>query len=203
MTEEVGAAARDPDARLMLRFKEGDVEAFECLFARHVRSLVNFAYRFVRNRQAAEDMAQEIFLRVHDAAPTYQAQARFTTWLYRIASNVCLNELRRPHLRVVHQSIEGTRSSANDCDSMELTDKRSEGPDKILERQAISAALRRALEQLPDKQRMAFILNKYQEFSYAEVGDIMGITEKAVKSLIHRAKVALAEKLKPLLPELL
>jgi len=148
-------------------------------------------------------MAQEIFLRVHDAARTYQVQARFTTWLYRIASNVCLNELRRPHLKVAHYSIEGARSSANDCDPMALIDKRSEEPDKTLERQAISVALQSALGQIPDKQRMAFILNKYQEFSYAEVADIMGITEKAVKSLIHRAKEALAEKLKPLLPELL
>src|SRR5512140_2032206 len=86
----------DPDVQLMLRFQNGDLEAFEMLFSRHVRGVVNFAYRFVRNRDLAEELAQEIFLRVHDAGQSYRATARFTTWLYRIATNACLNELRRP-----------------------------------------------------------------------------------------------------------
>jgi RNA polymerase sigma-70 factor (ECF subfamily) len=185
-------AIEDSDARLMLRFKQGDREAFELLFSRHTRAMINFAYRFVRNREMAEELAQEIFLRIYEGAGRYQAQAKFTTWLYRIATNVCLNELRKPRYRASHEPLEEALSIGRDAVSGER-----------LERQAVSSAIRNALEQLPDKQRAAFILNKYQELSYSEVSEVMKLSDKAVKSLIHRAKETLVEKLKPLLPELM
>jgi RNA polymerase sigma-70 factor (ECF subfamily) len=185
-------AIEDSDARLMLRFKQGDREAFELLFSRHTRAMINFAYRFVRNREMAEELAQEIFLRIYEGAGRYQAQAKFTTWLYRIATNVCLNELRKPRYRASHEPLEEALSIGRDAVSGER-----------LERQAVSSAIRNALEQLPDKQRAAFILNKYQELSYSEVSEVMKLSDKAVKSLIHRAKETLAERLKPLLPELM
>jgi RNA polymerase sigma-70 factor, ECF subfamily len=199
MIEETETDVLDQDAQLMLRFKGGDAEAFEQLFSRHTHAMVNFAYRFVRDRQMAEELAQEIFLRVCATAAGYQAQAKFTTWLYRIATNVCLNELRKPRFRAVHRPI-----SVEQPDGVELSSGTGprDGQDEILQRQAISNALREALDGIPEKQRTAFILNKYQEFSYADVAGIMKISEKAVKSLIHRAKEALAERLKPLLPEL-
>lgn len=199
MTEETAAEVMDPDVRLMLRFKDGDTEAFEHLFSRHTRAMVNFAYRFVRNRETAEELAQEIFLRVYEGAAGYQPQAKFTTWLYRIATNVCLNEIRKPRFRVAHESLTTARFNDREALALEI---RSE-PDRTLARQAISHALKQALEQIPVKQRIAFILNKYQELSYAEVAEIMRTSEKAVKSLIHRAKEALAEKLKLSLPGLL
>jgi RNA polymerase sigma-70 factor (ECF subfamily) len=201
MIEKTEIEVPDPDVRLMLRFKEGDAEAFELLFSRHTRAMVNFAYRFVRNRELAEELAQEIFLRVYEGAAAYKAQARFTTWLYRIATNVCLNEIRKPHFRVALQSL--TTGRTRDGETVPIDVETESEPDKHLEQQAISRALKQALDQIPDKQRIAFILNKYQELSYAEVSEIMKISEKAAKSLIHRAKEALAEKLKPLLPELL
>jgi RNA polymerase sigma-70 factor, ECF subfamily len=185
-------AIEDSDAGLMLRFKGGDSEAFDQLFARHTRSVINFAYRFVRNRGLAEELAQEIFLRVYEAAAGYQAQARFTTWLYRIATNVCLNEIRKPHNRV-----------AQNGDAQHFASERAVPAADALAQEEISQALRRVLRELPEKQRVAFILNKYQELSYGEVAEIMKISEKAVKSLIHRAKETLAEKLKPLLPGLI
>jgi RNA polymerase sigma-70 factor (ECF subfamily) len=154
--------------------------------------MINFAYRFVRNREMAEELAQEIFLRIYEGAGRYQAQAKFTTWLYRIATNVCLNELRKPRYRASHEPLEEALSIGRDAVSGER-----------LERQAVSSAIRNALEQLPDKQRAAFILNKYQELSYSEVSEVMKLSDKAVKSLIHRAKETLAERLKPLLPELM
>jgi RNA polymerase sigma-70 factor (ECF subfamily) len=201
MTDESQESGVDADAQLMLRFKEGDLQAFEALFSRHVRPVMNFAYRFVRNREVAEELAQEIFLRVHDAARTYEPHAKFTTWLYRIATNVCLNEIRRPQFRAHHESL---NPRADDEERTRgLPDSREPAPDALMERRAIAAALRRSLAQLPDKQRAAFILNKYQELSYAEVAEVMGTSEKAVKSLIHRAKESLAEILEPLLPELL
>jgi RNA polymerase sigma-70 factor (ECF subfamily) len=188
MNEETEKGVPDSDAHLMLRFKDGDMEAFEHLFSRHTRAMINFAYRFVRNREIAEELAQEIFLRVYQGAGRYEAQAKFTTWLYRVATNVCLNEVRKAQFKADRRSPEEEAGSI---------------PDMSLEKQAMSRAIKRALGQLPENQRVAFILNKYQELSYVEVAGIMAISAKAVKSLIHRAKEALAEKLKPSLPELL
>ena len=106
MREDTQPAALDIDVELMLGFQAGDLQAFEKLFSRHARSVVNFAYRFVRNREVAEELAQEIFLKVHDAAPEYRAEAKFTTWLFRIATNVCLNEIRRPYFKATHRSLD-------------------------------------------------------------------------------------------------
>ncbi len=191
----------DPDAELMLRFKAGDHGAFESLFTRYARSIVSFAFRFVRNREIAEELAQEIFLRVNDAASCYRPDAKFATWLFRIATNVCLNEIRRPHYRVVHESLDA--ADGPDARPLELADTARTGAEALLEQRAVSRALRGALEKLPDKQRVAFILNKYQELSYAEVAEVMQTSEKAVKSLIHRAKESMAESLRPLLQELI
>jgi RNA polymerase sigma-70 factor (ECF subfamily) len=186
----------------MLRFKAGDLEAFEVLFARHVRAVVNFAYRFVRSRAVAEELAQEVFLRVHDSAAGYRPEAKFTTWLYRIATNVCLNEVRKPRFRAVHESIDGD-PSGDGSEPMDLPDSGRDGPERVLQKRAVAQALKEALDRLPEKQRVAFVLGKYQELSYAEISEVMQISEKAVKSLIHRAKEALAQRLRPLLPELL
>jgi len=192
----------DPDVELMLRFQNGDLAAFEALFARHSRALVSFAYRFVRNLAVAEELAQDTFLRVHDAANGYRASARFTTWLYRIATNVCLNEVRRPRFRAVHQSLDGPQDDP-DMRPLELIDSRSDDPLALIHEKTVARALRTALAHLPEKQRLAFILNKYQELSYAEVAEVMRTSEKAVKSLIHRAKEALAARLRTSVPELL
>jgi len=203
MREDSQPAALDIDVKLMLGFQAGDLQAFEVLFSRHARSVVNFAYRFVRNRELAEELAQEIFLKVHDAAPAYRAEAKFTTWLFRIATNVCLNEIRRPYFRASHRSLDALLTDNCEERPVELEDTERPGPHAVMERRAIAAALKQALDRLPEKQRLAFILNKYQDFSYAEVAEIMKVSEKAVKSLIHRAKEALAERLKPLSAELL
>ena len=200
---ETTEASLDRDAELMLRFKAGDRGAFEALFDHHCASLVNFAYRFVRSREVAEELAQEVFLRVYDSAAGYRPKAKFTTWLYRIATNLCLNEVRRPRFRAAHESLDGPGPVDSDAGPIELADQSSVSADVVLQRQAISNALRRALDQLPERQRAAFILNKYEELSYAEVAEVMAVSEKAVKSLIHRAKEALAVSLQPLMTELL
>ena len=198
-TEEISAAI-DTDAALMLRFKKGEAQAFELLFSRHLRGIVNFAYRFVRNREAAEELAQEVFLRVYEAAASYRAEAKFTSWIYRIATNVCLNEIRKPRFRALHRSLD---TDPTDCMDKYDEPGKNDQPDKLLHVEAISRILKDALDQVPEKQRVAFILNKYQELSYSEVAEAMRISEKAVKSLIHRAKETLALRLKPLLPELM
>jgi RNA polymerase sigma-70 factor, ECF subfamily len=201
MNEEISIDAPDPDAQLMLRFRDGDSEAFERLFSRYTRAIVNFAYRFVRNREVAEEMAQEIFLRVYEGAAGYEPQAKFTTWLYRVATNVCLNEVRKPHFRAMRHSLQA--GMVDDQETASFEPKTEDDANRNLEKQAISRAIKQALELIPLNQRVAFILNKYQELSYAEVAEIMKTSEKAVKSLIHRAKETLAEKLKPSLPGLI
>jgi RNA polymerase sigma-70 factor, ECF subfamily len=203
MKNESQAGTPDVDAQLMLRFQAGELGAFDELFSRHVHALVNFAFRFVRNREVAEEMAQEVLLRVHDAAPHYRPKARFTTWLYRIATNVCLNEIRRPHFKAMLKSQDCETALNLRGGSLAGEDRPDARADAALQRRAIGAALRAALEGLPEKQRVAFILNKYQELSYVEVAEVMNLSEKAVKSVIHRAKEALAERLRPLLPGLL
>lgn len=203
MAERTEAHVQDIDAHLMLRFKEGDTGAFDTLFKKHTRRIVNFAYRFVRNRDVAEELAQEVFLKVYQNAESYQIQSKFTSWLYTIATNVCLNEIRKPQYRVKHQSM--YFSSNNDSGEEEIQREIAvtNGPDRMLEQQAIERVIRESLELIPEKQRIAFILNKYQELSYSEVADVLEVSEKAVKSLIHRAKETLANRLKPLMEELM
>lgn len=203
MNDETQAAELDPDAELMLRFKAGDLQAFEQLFTRHMRPIVNFAYKFVRNRDMAEELAQEIFLRVHDAAESYRAEAKFTTWLYRIATNICLNEVRKPNFKAIHESLGASPVENSNEKPLDPEDSATAGPLRLLEQRTVADALKQALEQLPEKQRLAFILNKYQDLSYAEVASVLRISEKAVKSLIHRAKEAMAARLRPRMPELL
>ena len=203
MAEESGAAVHDPDAQLMLRFRDGDTAAFVRLFVKHMPGIINFAYRFVRNREIAEEMAQEVFLKVYENAAGYRIKARFTSWLYRIATNVCLNEIRKPQFRVRHQSLHVSPFDGENDEDKKLEYGTAEGPDRIFERRDLARIIQQALEQLPEKQRIAFILNKYQELSYSEAAGVLNISEKAVKSLIHRAKEALAERLKPFTAELL
>jgi RNA polymerase sigma-70 factor (ECF subfamily) len=203
MADRTEAHVQDIDAHLMLRFKEGDTEAFDTLFKKHTRRIVNFAYRFVRNREVAEELAQEVFLKVYQNAEGYQIQSKFTSWLYTIATNICLNEIRKPRYRVKHQSMYVTSKSDSGTEEIQREIAVTDGPDRMMEQQAIERAIRESLNQIPEKQRIAFILNKYQELSYSEVADVLKISEKAVKSLIHRAKETLADRLKPLMEELL
>ncbi len=202
MADEHVAASHDPDALLMLDFRAGKLEAFEELFARHVRAVVNYAFRFVRNRAIAEELAQEVFLRVHDAAGSYQPDAKFTTWLYRIATNLCLNEVRRPRFKAHHDTIAAETTDREELHSVPIEDGRP-APDVVVQQSDLRRAIGQGLASLPEKQRLAFILSKYQGLSYAEVAEVMKTSEKAVKSLIHRAKESLAQRLRPLMPELL
>jgi len=203
MADPTEACVRDLDAQLMLRFKDGDTSAFDTLFKKHTSRIINYVYRFVRNREIAEELAQEIFLKVYENADSYRAQAKFSSWLYAIATNVCLNEIRKPQFRVRHQSLDAPKSIHAGDEEIKHEISTMNGPDRELERQEIESVIKEGLEQIPEKQRIAFILNKYQELSYAEVAHVLKVSEKAVKSLIHRAKEALAKSLEPLMEELL
>ena len=179
--------APDPDVALMLAFCAGDGAAFDALFGRWAAPLLRYLERMLRDAAAAEELVQEVFLRVHGARERYQPQARFSTWLYRIATNLALNELRRPRRRERHASLEEAGSAA----------LAGEGPaaEDVLDARRLSARVEQELAQLPERQRAALCLTAVEGLSYAEVAEALEISESAVKALVHRARTALAERI--------
>ncbi len=188
----------DPDAELLLAFQRGDASAFRTLFERHARAMVAFCNHFVRNAARAEELAQDVFLKLHQAAPRYQPTARFKTFLYRIASNHCLNELRRGEQAARRQVRVRPGDEPPDLDALP-------GPAPTPEQEATGGALARAVEalldRLPEKQRVAFVLCRFQGLSYDEIAAALDTSVPAVKSLIHRATVTAAEALAPFAPD--
>ena len=192
---------RDPDATRMAAFKEGDKAAFRMLFDAYKKKIVNFCYRYCGARETAEDMAQEVFLKVYKAASTYSADAKFSTWIFRIAANVCLNELRRPVYRYQTESVDGGRKEpGSDKKGYELPTPMEANPDRIMERLEQERIIRGSILLLPERQRVALLLINEGE-SYEEIAKEMGLSESAVKSLIHRARETLRETLKERLRE--
>jgi len=178
----------DPDAALLVAFQGGDESAFGALFERHARAMVAFCHHFVKDQARAEELAQDVFLKLHQAAPRYRPSARFKTFLYRIASNHCLNELRRGEY-AGRRAREREGTEPPDVDALP-------GGQATPEEQAVGGALSRAvealLERLPGKQRTAFVLCRFQGLSYEEIAEVLGSSVPAVKSLIHRATVSAA-----------
>ena len=180
-------AQPDEDAELMERVGHGERAAFARLYDRNARAVVSFAYRFVQDRARAEELAQEIFLKVFRSAPSYQRTARFRTFLFRIAANHCLNERRRGEYR---SEVGGGDERAAELPSPDRPDEGAAGRD--LER-----ALGEALAALPERERAAFVLCRLEGMPYREIAATLDTTEPAVKSLIHRATVAVAARLAP------
>jgi len=158
----------DTDVDLMLRSQAGDVSAFEQLMRKHQRSVINTIYRFIGNRAEAEELAQEVFLKVYNSAQKYKRKAKFSTWLYKITTNLCLNEIRRKRLETVSLDDLAERAS-------ELADTRQTPPDITLEKNQLAALVRKAVRSLPEKQRMALILREYDGLSYKEIAEVMGV----------------------------
>jgi RNA polymerase sigma-70 factor (ECF subfamily) len=185
----------DPDVKSMLAFQKGDNQAFETLFRKYSRPLVNFACRLIGNRGRAEEIVQEVFLEVHRARSTYLPQAKFSTWVYRISTNRCLNELRRPERRLVATDYRDSGGEEGDRAALEPV---ADGPDALrnLEVKRLQDAVAGAVLSLPVQQRTAVILCRYHTMAYREAAEAMETTESAVKSLIHRATVTLRDRLK-------
>jgi RNA polymerase sigma-70 factor, ECF subfamily len=182
-----------PSEDLMLKIAGGDEYAFRILVERHQTSVLNLIYRFVGDRTKSQDLAQEVFLRVWQAAGRYEPKAKFTTWLYRIAANLCLNELktsrRKRWLRFFQGDTDEQRVGEDD-----LSDG-SPSPEDILLAAEQSRRITDALQQLPENQRLAVILRRYDDLSYEEIARILGCSISAVESLLVRAKRNLQEKL--------
>ena len=175
------------DVQLMLDVKAGDDSSFELLLRKYRTPLVNFLNRMVRNSATAEDLAQEVFLRVYRARQDYAPSAKFTTWMFRIATNLALNSRRDGRHHQLDVSIDQSADDRHeDQPPMEVPD-RTPGIEQELMARDRAARIRRAVESLPEKQRAAVLLHKYQEMDYDEIARILGCSESALKSLLFRA----------------
>jgi RNA polymerase sigma-70 factor (ECF subfamily) len=191
----------DPGARLMLAWQAGDERAFEEIVRRYSGRVYALFTRFLGPYESREDLVQEVFLRLVRARASYVASARFTTFLYRIAFNLCVNERERAAARREVGLADDAGDSGAELADVEPADEREPGPGAGLERQDVVAAVRGAIAGLPETQRMALILARYDELPYDEIGRVLGIGAKAVKSLVHRARESLRAKLAPYLHE--
>jgi RNA polymerase sigma-70 factor (ECF subfamily) len=191
MEDMIGGTVSSED--LMTRVAKGDTDAFEILVNRHQTSVLNLAYRFVGDRTQAKDLAQEVFLRIWQAAKTYKPKAKFTTWLYHITANLCFNELKSAHRR---RWFQFRRSDDDNEGSIEETfsDGSPTAEDLLLEKER-NRQISDALQSLPENQRMALVLKRYDDLSYAEIAQIIGCSVSAVESLLVRAKRTLQIKL--------
>jgi RNA polymerase sigma-70 factor (ECF subfamily) len=180
------------DARLMQRVRQGDEGAFRQVVETHQRQILNLCFRFVANQQDAEEVAQDVFIHLFRSANTYQHTAKLSTFLYRIAVNLSLNRIRdRKRKRLF--SLEMLKSEKH------FEPPHPDGaPDQELERKELAAEVRKALDKLPESQKTAVVLKRFEGLSYEEIADVMHCSVSAVESLLHRAKIGLKKKLKPL-----
>ncbi len=183
----------DPDVQLMLEFQNGSKSAFETLMQNYYPRVLNFVYRFVGNKAVAEDLAQEVFLRVFKYGPRYKPKSKFQTWLYTIAKNLSLNELRKNKDFIA--SLDEPATFGNEDLQKQIDNPERSGVDEELIRKEKAMVIRQAINGLPENQRLAVILRRYDNFSYAEIAETLGVSDKAVKSLLSRAKVNLRHRL--------
>src|SRR5882757_7111349 len=191
------------DVQLMLDVKGGDEQSFELLLQRYRTPLVNFLYRMVKNREQAEDLAQEVFIRVYRAREEYVPTAKFTTWLFRIATNLALNSLRDHRHQKLEMSIDApltTDAGDGDEKSMDVAEKHPNIEQHLIE-ETRKKMIRHAVDKLPEKQRAAVLLHKYQELDYGEISKILQCSESALKSLLFRAYETLRVELAPLVAQ--
>jgi RNA polymerase sigma-70 factor, ECF subfamily len=189
----------DPDVQLMLRFRAGDESAFRDLFEKHSRAIVNFAYNFVGSRPRAEELAQDIFLQIYRAGARYEPHAKFTTWLYRIATNACLNEVRRPERRYKTRSLEHEPDDSRERAEIGIADPQAVSGESALAGRELEARIRDVLGELPENQRAALILSRVDGLSYRQVADALECSESAVKSLVFRATATMRKELEEFL----
>jgi RNA polymerase sigma-70 factor (ECF subfamily) len=183
-----------PSEDLMTMIAKGDDSAFETLVNRHQTSVLNLIYRFIGDRTQAKDLAQEVFIRVWQAAKTYRPEAKFTTWIYRIATNVCFNELKSARRKKWFQFLRFGDQHEETIEDTYIDG--SPSPEDLLLAKERNRQISDALQSLPDNQRMALILRRYDDLSYEEIARILNCSISAVESLLVRAKRTLQEKLK-------
>ena len=187
----IAAATLDYDAELMLRVKEGDGSSFGLLLEKHRAPVIHFLYRLVQEHGVAEELAQEVFLRVYRSRSSYEPTAKFTTWLFRIATHLALNWLRdRRHEKGQERLDEGSPGML----SRQISDQRPSVEQQLVHEVRLEE-VRRAVAALPEKQRAAVLMHKYEEMEYSQIAKVLGCSESAVKSLLFRAYETLRARL--------
>lgn len=183
----------DPDVLLFLEFQRGDRLAFEKLMEKYYKRILNFIYRFTANSALAEDLTQEVFVRVYNSVSSYRPQSKFQTWIYTIARNISLNQLRYQKRQWV--SLDEAFETEDGEVKRQVMDLTGEPPDQEILRRERLEAIEDAINSLPENQRMALILRRYDEFSYEKIAQIMNCSLEAVKSLLSRARENLKTRL--------
>jgi RNA polymerase sigma-70 factor (ECF subfamily) len=182
---------RDGDSELMLRVRDGDQGSFELLLEKHRGPMIHFLHRMVQNDAVAEELSQEVFLRVFKSRGSYQPSAKFTTWLFRIGTHLALNWIRDGRNEKLQTSLD---KETADGTSRQVPDRRRTVEQELLY-QAKLREVRQAIQCLPAKQRAAVMMHKYEEMEYAQIASVIGCSEAAVKSLLFRAYEALRARL--------
>jgi RNA polymerase sigma-70 factor (ECF subfamily) len=192
------SAECDPDAALMVLVKQGDSGAFAELVDKYKQPVMNLAYRMLRDATEAEDLAQNVFVQVYKSAQRYQASSKFSTWLFTIARNLCLNEIRR---RSRHQadSLDAPHPEKDGQPLRQFEDRRTSSPPEGLLYGELEQKIECGLADLPENQRTAILLCRQEELSYEDIAQVLGCSLSATKSLIHRARETLKQRLKPYL----
>ena len=183
--------ALDYDAELMLRVKEGDGESFAALLEKHRSTVIHFLYRMIQNQAVAEELAQEVFLRVYRSRSTYEPTAKFTTWLFRIATHLALNCLRDGKNQRYEERLDDQNE---DLPARQVADRRP-SVEQSMVFEARREEVRRAVASLPEKQRAAVLMHKYEELEYSQIARVLNCSESAVKSLLFRAYETLRARL--------
>lgn len=189
------SAESSTDAEVMLRVKAGDDSAFDYLVQKYRRPMIRFMFRMAHNAAAAEDLAQEVFLRVYRSRGSYEPSAKFTTWLYRIATNLAVNHARdtrheRPDIMVSIDEPDDETGTTLDVPDTALSAEQN-----LLRRERMQE-IRDKVQKLPERQRLAVIMHKYQQMDYREIAEVLKLSESATKSLLFRAYETLREQLK-------
>lgn len=183
------------DAEVMLELKAGNMAAFDVLLAKYRKPIIHFMFRMVHNQAVAEELAQEVFLRVYRSRETYRAEARFSTWVYRIATNLGVNHARDTRHERTATTIHLDEPDAETGTTPDLADARPTVESRLL-RDERMAAIREHVMALPERQRTAVLLHKYEGLDYKGIGEVLKLSESATKSLLFRAYQTLREKLK-------
>ncbi|HYK36578.1 RNA polymerase sigma factor [Alloacidobacterium sp.] len=183
------------DAEIMLRVSEGDDQGFNYLIEKYRKPIIHFMFRMVHNQAVAEELAQEVFLRVYRSRQTYRAEARFTTWLYRIATNLGVNHARDTKHERAAQNVYLDQPDPETGTTPDVADS-TPSVEHDLVRDERMRAIRQHVMALPERQRMAVLMHKYQGMDYKQIGDVLKLSESATKSLLFRAYQSLRERLK-------
>ena len=190
-----GEFAQMDDAAIMLELRAGDMAGFDFLIQKYRKPIIHFMYRMVHNQAIAEELAQEVFLRVYRSRETYRAEARFSTWLYRIATNLGVNHARDTRHERTASTVYLDETDSETGTTPDVADATPSAESNLLRKERLNA-IRQHVLALPERQRMAVLMHKYEGLDYKQIGDVLKLSESATKSLLFRAYQTLREKLK-------